>query len=241
MNCQFGCSPLRFTVPSSLCGSNELGVNDTRERRGTSASLSMLRESVYLAICWDHCWTERPVLVENHLDVWQLAHIFTYTGFPPKRPSVTAPWRFNFLPWRFSECRDALVSAVTLQEIPYNIGIVLRWPAIQINVRSYSITLAYCIAAWQCVACLCACPVVIWCHVVRHCWRVYQRVAGCIRPANTIVRLRNVDLMLVHRLQWWLNNKARCSTCRIAAITEHTPGVSQSSTVSTRTQRQHSV
>ena len=40
------------------------------------------------------------------------------SGFPPKRPSVTAPWRFNFLPWRFSKCRDASVSAVTLQKIP---------------------------------------------------------------------------------------------------------------------------
>ena len=56
-----------------------------------------------------------------------------YAGFPPKRPSVTASWRFIFYP-------DASVSAVTLQEIPYNIGIVLRCPAIQINVRSYSIT-----------------------------------------------------------------------------------------------------
>ena len=132
-----------------------------------------------------------------------------------------APWRFNFSPWRFSKCRDASVSAVTLQEITNNIGIVLRCPAIQINVRSYSITLTYCIAAWQCVARLCACPVVIWCHMVRHCWRVYQRVAGCIRPANTIVsivrvvRWRNVDLMLVHRLQRWLNIKARCSTCSV--------------------------
>ena len=30
-----------------------------------------------------------------------------------------------------------------------------------------------------------------------------------------IVRCRNVDLMLVHRLQRWLNIKTRCSTCRV--------------------------
>ena len=119
------------------------------------------------------------------------------------------------MPWCFRKSRDVFNNFLML---PYNIGIMLRCPAIQI--RSCSITLAFSAlphgSAWSSVrmpsghmmsrvqallAGLSACG---WLHAPSKQDTVYY-----------VVRWRNVDLMLVHCLQRWLNFKASCSTCRV--------------------------
>ena len=158
-------------------------------------------------------------------------------GFPPKRPSVTAPWRLNFWPWCFSVCRDALGNSVMF-------FLTMSWcfrttlgSCCDVQQYRLDLTALHYIGLLLCRTVVrglsVRIPVVIWCHVVRPCWQVYQRVAGCMRQQTRYSIVRVV-------CDAGSTFKRVVPPAVFAAITEHTSGVSQSSTVSTQTQRQHS-
>ena len=132
-----------------------------------------------------------------------------------------APWRFNFLPWGFSKCRDALGNPVTFLTISWCFRTTL---ASCCDVQRYRLGLA----------------ALLWTNALPHgsAWSSVRMPSGHMMSrgqallaglsecgwlhapskqdtAYYVVRWRNVDLMLVHCLQRWLNFKASCSTCRV--------------------------